>query len=112
MPSRTLHNLINAAILKFSGNDLHAYMDRFAKTARQKHRDVGGHDTVALLEMLILFRGKYTPKQIRDTFILHKLMDGMFSGIQTAVRTTNKGYGKKESAEEAFEKLKKEYVRL
>lgn len=112
MPSRTLHNLINAAFLGFSGNELHAFMDRFAKTARHKHRDVGGHDTMALIQMLMLFKHKYTPKQIRDTFILHKIMDGMFSGIQTAVRDKNKGYGKKKSIEETFEKLKEEYMRL
>ena len=107
-----MHNLINAMFFKFSGNDLHEYMDRFAKKYRGKHREVGGHDTKALMEMLLLFRHKYTPIQIMKTFYLHRLMDGSFSGLQAGIRKSIKGYGKKDSALEVIEKLKKEVFRL
>lgn len=106
-----MHNLINAMFFRFSGNELHAYMDRAAKTLRHKHREVG-HDTQALMEMLLLFRHKYTPIQIMKTFYLHRLMDGSFSGLQAGIRKSIKGYGKKDSALEVIEKLKKEVFRI
>jgi len=86
-------------------------MDRFAKQYRHKHRDVGGHDLKALMTMLLVFRGKYTPAEIMKTFFLHKLLDGYFSGLQSAVKKMNKGYGKKESLLEIIEKMKKEILR-
>lgn len=89
MPSRSIHNAFNRLFFKFSGNDLHAYMDRAAKGLRTNHRNVG-HDTKALGEMLINFGHKYTPKQITQTWFLHKYLDGLFSGLQEASRNISK----------------------
>ena len=110
MPNRTFHNLWNALVLGFSGNDLHAYMDRAAKSLRQKHRQVG-HDIKGLIDMLILFQPKYTFPQIIATYTLHLALDGMYSGIQEGVRKKVKGYGKKEAAQEAIKRLMKEVFR-
>lgn len=111
MPSRTFHNLINAMLLGFSGNDLHAYMDRAAKSLRHKHRDVG-HDMTGLVQMMLLYKHKYKPIDIMKSFYLHKALDGSFSGLQSAVRMRNKGYGKKDTTAVIIEKLKKELFRI
>lgn len=111
MPSRSMHNMINSMILGFSGNDLHAYMDRAAKKLRQNHREVG-HDSIALIQMLAMFSHKYKAVDIMKAWILHKSLDGMFSGIQKAVKANNKGYGKKKSTLEIVNSLKKEIMRM
>ena len=111
MPSRTLHNLFNAMLLGFSGNELHTYMDRAAKTLRQKHRSVG-HDTTALIQMIFLFKDKYSIMDILKTYLIHKSLDGSLSGIQAAVKAKNKGYGKKDSTMEIINKLKEEMFRI
>lgn len=110
MPSRTFHNLVNAAFFGFSGNDIHQFMDRAAKRLRQKHRQVG-HDSKALAMMLLHFQDKYTPDQIIKTFMLHKYLDSLFSGIQETVRSKVKGYGVKDSTLEGIKKLAKEIFR-
>ncbi|KKN39591.1 hypothetical protein LCGC14_0741650 [marine sediment metagenome] len=112
MPSRTLHNLINAMILGFSANDLHAYMDRFAKEFRHKHRDVGGHDLAALIQMIFMFKHKYSVADIIKAYLIHKSLDGSLSGLQAAVRAKNKGYGRKDSTMEIINKLKEELFRI
>lgn len=112
MPSRTLHNLMNSLINGFSGNEIHQFMDRYAKKYRQKHRDVGGHDLTALIQLIFLYKHKYSVTDIIKTYALHKFMDGSMSGLQSAVRKKNKGYGKKDSTEEIIKKLKKEMFRL
>ncbi len=112
MPSRTLHNLMNAMLLGFSGNDLHAYMDRFAKKYRQKHRDMGGHDFTALIQMIFLYGKKYSTFEIIKAYTLHKYLDGSMSGLQAAVKMKNKGYGKKDTTLEIINKLKKELFRI
>ena len=94
----------------FSGNDLHAFMDRAAKNLRHKHREVG-HDVPALIQMISLFSNKYTPMQIFKTWSLHKVVDGMDSGFKASVRKSSKGYGKKDSMLEIINKLKKELFR-
>lgn len=86
-------------------------MDRGAKGLRQKHRDIG-HDIPGLIEMIIKFNKKYTPIQVIKTWILHKILDGAYSGAQGAIRKSIKGYGKKESALEAIKRLKKEVLRI
>lgn len=86
-------------------------MDRASRTLRQKHRIVG-HDLQSLIQMMFTFGGKYTPAQITKTWILHKLVDGWDSGFKAAVRSKNKGYGKKESTLEVIKKLQKEIFRL
>lgn len=111
MPSRTFHNLINAMLLGFSGNELHAYMDRAAKTLRQNHREVG-HDLNGLIQMIFLYKHKYKTIDIMKAFYLHKALDGSFTGLQSAVRMKNKGYGKKDSTAIIIEKLKKELFRI
>jgi len=107
MPNRSFHNLINGLLFKYSGNELHAYMDRAAKDLRQKHRIVG-HDIQALMKMMLLFQPKYTTKQIMETWLLHKTIDGYFSGLQSGLRKTVQGYGKKDSILAILDKLKKE----
>lgn len=109
MADRTTHNLINAAFFGYSGNDIHKYMDRAAKDLRQKHRRVG-HDIPALLEMYMIFKNKYTRKQITETWALHKVVDGIYSGLHDAVRAKNEGYGKK-SILKVIKRLKKEAFR-
>ena len=99
-------------ILGFSGNDLHAFMDRFAKKYRQKHRDVGGHDTTALIQMMFMFGHKYSTMDILKAYILHKGLDGSMSGLQAAVKSKNKGYGRKDNTMEIINKLKKELFRV
>lgn len=111
MPSRTMHNLFNAMIFGFSGNDLHAYMDRAAKKLRHKHREVG-HDTKALVEMMFLFGQKYSKMDIMKAFFVHKSLDASMSGLQAGVRAKNKGYGKKDTTAEIIKKLKKELFRI
>ena len=111
MPSRTLHNLFNAMLLGFSGNELHTYMDRAAKSLRHKHRDVG-HDTTALIQMLFMFKGKYSMMDIFKTYLIHKSLDGSMTGLQAAVKAKNKGYGKKDSTMEIIKKLKEEMFRI
>lgn len=106
-----MHNLFNALILGFSGNDLHAYMDRAAKSLRQNHRTVG-HDTLSLIQMITMFSSKYSMRDILNTYIIHKGIDGWFSGIKAGMRKSVKGYGKKESAMEIVNKLKAEVLRL
>lgn len=113
---RKYHNLFNQLITGVSGNELNAYMDRFAKTDRQKHRDVGGHDVMALVQMLVMYRDKFTPAQIAKTWAVHRLVDAMDSGFTAAVRQTNPTYGKKSTTNEklmkSIEALKKELLRL
>ncbi|MCP4762580.1 MAG: hypothetical protein GY870_12440 [archaeon] len=111
MPSRTMHNLFNAMLFGFSGNDLHAYMDRAAKKLRHKHRDVG-HDLEGLIQMIFLFGQKYNTMDIMKAFYVHKMLDGSMSGMQSAVRMKNKGYGKKDTTDEIIKKLKKELFRI
>lgn len=111
MPSRTMHNLFNAMILGFSGNELHAYMDRASKQLRHQHRDVG-HDLQSLIQMIFLFKHKYKVTDIMKAFYLHKSLDGSMSGLQAAVKKKNQGYGKKESTMEIIERLKKELFRI
>lgn len=110
MPNRTFHNLVNTVFFGFSGNDLHEFMDRAAKTLRHKHRQVG-HDTKALMTMYYLFKDKYNTQQILNTFLLHKWLDSTWSAIQENVRKKNKGYGKKESTIQAIKRMKKELLR-
>ena len=110
IPNRSLHNMFNALLFGFSGNEVHAYMDRAAKGLRHKHREVG-HDSKALVEMLLLFRHKYNVSQILQSYWFHKLMDGSFSGFQAAIKKNIKGYGKKDSLEEMYFKLRKELLR-
>lgn len=112
MPSRTLHNLFNAWLFGFSGNELHAYMDRFAKQYRQQHRDVGGHDLTALVQMIFLYKNKYSTSDIIKTYFLHKALDGSMSGFQEAVKKKNKGYGRKDTQAEIIDKLKRELFRI
>ena len=95
----------------FSGNELHGYMDRAAKSLRQNHREVG-HDLTSLVQMIFLYGQKYSTADIIKTYLLHKTLDGSFSGIQAAVKANNKGYGKKDSTAMIIEKLKKELFRL
>lgn len=86
-------------------------MDRASKTLRHKHRDVG-HDSLSLIQMLIMFRPKYTTKQIMETWVTHRMLDGFISGIQAGMKKKNRGYGKKESAMEVIKKLNREITRL
>ena len=111
MPSRTFHNLLNAMILGYSGNDLHAYMDRAAKELRQNHRTVG-HDLTSLIQMIFLYGHKYSTAEIMKSYFLHKTLDGSMSGLQSAVRAKNKGYGKKDTQAIIIDKLKKELFRI
>jgi len=113
---RSYHNLFNQLITGVSGNEMNAFMDRFAKTDRQKHRDVGGHDVLALVQMLFKYRDKFTPTEIVKTWAVHRLVDGMDSSFKAAVRQTNPTYGKKSTTNEKLMKsidaLKKELLRL
>jgi len=111
MPSRTFHNLLNAMLLGYSGNDLHAYMDRASKELRHKHRTVG-HDLTSLIQMIFLYGHKYSTAEIMKSYLLHKTLDGSMSGLQSAVRMKNKGYGKKDTTAEIINKLKKELFRI
>ncbi|KKM65679.1 hypothetical protein LCGC14_1488880 [marine sediment metagenome] len=111
MPSRTLHNLMNAMLLGFSANDLHKFMDRASRTMRQKHREVG-HDLTALTQMIFMFKHKYSIMDIFKAYLLHKALDGSMSGLQAAVKSKNKGYGRKDNTMEIINKLKKEMFRI
>lgn len=86
-------------------------MDRASKSLRHKHRNVG-HDSLSLMQMLIMFGSKYTHNQILKAWFLHKLVDGWDSGFKAAVRKNAKGYGKKESAYEAIKRMSREVARL
>ena len=86
-------------------------MDRAAKSLRQNHREVG-HDTFSLMQMLLMFRPKYTTKEIIESYTTHKVLDGFMSGIQAGMRKKNKGYGVKESAFEIIKRMNKEMARL
>lgn len=91
---RTSHNLINSLLLGFSGNSLHAFMDRGAKKLRHKHRIIG-HDKKDLMLMMMLFKDIYTPKQILLTWMLHKQMDNYYDSLKMHVKSKNRNYGKK-----------------
>jgi len=86
-------------------------MDRAAKSLRQNHRTVG-HDTLSLVQMLLMFRPKYSSKEIIEAFVTHKALDGFMSGIQAGMRKSNKGYGKKESTYEAIKRMNREILRV
>lgn len=103
--------MVNAAFFGYSGNDIHAFMDKAAKTARQKHREVWGHDSKALIMMLSIFQPKYTQKQIMETFYLHIWLDSIYSGVQESVRQHNKGYGKKPAVLSGVNKILREIER-
>lgn len=78
----------------FSGNDIHAYMDRFAKELRHAHRNKG-HDVQTLIEMCIIFKHKYTQKQIMQTWMLHNAVDQFDSNLKTSIKNNYTNYGKK-----------------
>ena len=94
IPTRDFHNTTNATINGFSGNDMNEFMDRASKELRSGHRVVG-HDWFALIQMLLLFKDKYTPSEIIKTWSTHKLLDDIYSGIQNNVKRQVKNYGKK-----------------
>ena len=109
---------MNAFRYGYTGNEIHAYMDRAAKELRQNHREVG-HDFKALLVMQYnpMVRKlhkleKYTPTQVWETWLLHKMMDAADSSFGTYVKNKVKGYGRKESLIEALKRLKQEVMRL
>lgn len=106
---RTQHNLW-AALLSGTGksyNDISAYMDRFAKTARANHREVGGHDTKALIEMIVLFQHKYQPMEIFKAWLIHKIVDQMGDNFSNYVKSQNDHYGRKDNIIEEIYKLEK-----